>query len=217
MKKIIIEKIQPKSEEKNVETAERNLGLLKSNAIDCNNWKEQFPYSPKASFVIAHDGQQIYLQFTVSETEVMAMVENDNGEVWNDSCVEFFISFDNKLYYNFEFSCIGKLLLSHRENKDQSSAAKPEILNLIKRKSSLGENNFDKKNINKPWSLTAIIPKEAFWKDEIKSFDGLQAKGNFYKCGDKLSVPHYLSWAPIATDNPNFHIVSAFETLVFEA
>lgn len=30
-------------------------------------------------------------------------------------------------------------------------------------------------------------------------------KANFYKCGDGLTVPHYLSWSPIVTEKPDFH------------
>jgi hypothetical protein len=49
----------------------------------------------------------------------------------------------------------------------------------------------------------------------LAAFDGLRARGNFYKCGDKLPVPHYLSWAPIATPRPDFHRPEYFDTLMF--
>ena len=30
-------------------------------------------------------------------------------------------------------------------------------------------------------------------------------RANFYKCGDKTAHPHYVSWAPINTPQPDFH------------
>ena len=40
-------------------------------------------------------------------------------------------------------------------------------------------------------------------------------KANFYKCGDKLSVPHYLSWNPVTTEKPDFHRPEYFGLLEF--
>lgn len=39
---------------------------------------------------------------------------------------------------------------------------------------------------------------------------------NFYKCGDKLQTPHFLSWNPINLEKPNFHCPEFFGTLNFE-
>ena len=49
----------------------------------------------------------------------------------------------------------------------------------------------------------------------LERFDGLQARGNFYKCGDGLPVPHFVSWAPIDTPNPDFHRPEFFDTICF--
>ena len=39
---------------------------------------------------------------------------------------------------------------------------------------------------------------------------------NVYKCGDNLSQPHFLSWQPIHTDKPNFHVPQFFGEVEFE-
>ncbi|MBR3471266.1 MAG: hypothetical protein IKH22_01600, partial [Prevotella sp.] len=36
-----------------------------------------------------------------------------------------------------------------------------------------------------------------------------------YKCGDCLSVPHYLSLFPITTERPDFHRPEFFQDIVF--
>lgn len=54
----------------------------------------------------------ILLEYTVAEDYIRAMAKEDNGPVWEDSCVEMFITFDNLNYYNIECNCCGKVLLA---------------------------------------------------------------------------------------------------------
>jgi hypothetical protein len=39
---------------------------------------------------------------------------------------------------------------------------------------------------------------------------------NFYKCGDELPTPHFLSWNPIEWKEPSFHRPEQFGKLIFE-
>ena len=39
---------------------------------------------------------------------------------------------------------------------------------------------------------------------------------NLYKCGDNLSHPHFLSWQPIDTPQPDFHRPEFFAAGKFE-
>ena len=64
--------------------------------------------------------------------------------------------------------------------------------------------------------MALIIPAEAFFRTAIIGFDGMRMKGNFYKCGDHLQKPHFLSWNPIHVDRPDFHRPEFFGELVFE-
>jgi hypothetical protein len=67
-----------------------------------------------------------------------------------------------------------------------------------------------------PWCLTIVLPKRLFFRHPQLSLDDLKARGNFYKCGDKLTKPHFLSWNAIDTPSPDFHVPQAFGTLIFE-
>ena len=60
--------------------------------VACCNWPEQYPYAPEVSFRMFHTGAYLMLRFDVAERWTMARVTEDNGEVWTDSCVEFFIA-----------------------------------------------------------------------------------------------------------------------------
>lgn len=195
---------------------EVEMAKLDFQKIDVNNWPDQFPYSPDVKFKVAHDGKNLFIQFFVKEKEILAKAKGNNSEVWTDSCVEFFISLDDSgHYYNLEQSCIGEVLLAYRKSKTEAWHAEDDVIAKIKNFPSLGRENFDLKEGEFEWSLLTVIPVEAFWKSDIKSFSGLKAKANFYKCGDNMKNPHYLSWAPIGTETPNFHKPECFKELQF--
>jgi len=41
-------------------------------------------------------------------------------------------------------------------------------------------------------------------------------EGNFYKCADETSTPHYVSWSEISTAAPDFHKPEFFGELNFQ-
>lgn len=184
--------------------------------IDCLNWPVEWPAKPETTFRAAHNGREILLRFDVQEPCTMALVEQDNGEVWTDSAVEFFISFDDTGYYNFEFTCIGRALAGFRKVKPEPRHATPEVLATIRRHSSLGSATFAECHLPQGWSLVVAIPLEALFAHNFTTLDGVQARANVYKCGDKLSQAHFVTWRPINTPAPNFHQPAFFDTLVFE-
>lgn len=192
------------------------LTSLSINKIDQVNWPDTYPYKPDVKFIIGHNEKEIFLRFFVEEQSVLGLVNKDNGEVWTDSCVEFFINLDDSGYYNFEFNCIGSMLLGFRKQRDNFIHANQNILNGIFRNSSLGNQPFAEKKEDTKWELSVKIPTEAFFQHSIKSLSGIKAKGNFYKCGDNLTVPYFLSWNAIDNPSPNFHLEKFFGDIQFE-
>ncbi len=214
MKSIAVPKININASD--ISLVAQKLQALPVNPIDTINWVDAYPSKPDVTFAIAHNGENILLQYRVRETEILAAVTTDNGEVWTDSCVEMFLSFDNEHYYNAEFTCIGKALLGYRKLGEMAEHASAEIMQSIRRDSSLGMANRQKQAGCFDWTLTLVIPHTAFWQSYIDKFDGLLARGNFYKCGDMLTTPHFVSWTGIETPNVSFHQPSFFGELIFE-
>lgn len=199
------------------ETGRATLDLhdFEGHPIECVNWKE-FSYKPEVQFKITNDEQLIYLQFNVREKYIRAEETTINGDVYKDSCVEFFISpRANGNYYNFEFSCIGVPHVAYGPDRYQRIKLPVEIIEQIKIKSSLGVEPFAEKQGDFSWKLNVEIPISCFIYDGLKSFAGLRARANFYKCGDATSEPHFLSWSPIETENPDFHQYSFLGNLLF--
>jgi Carbohydrate-binding family 9 len=65
------------------------------------------------------------------------------------------------------------------------------------------------------WTITIAIPREVFFHHKIKKLTGKTFMANFYKCGDKLPEPHYVTWNPVETPAPDFHQPGYFGLLRF--
>lgn len=184
--------------------------------IDCINWKD-YPYHPDVKFRIAHTGNAILLHYCITEQSVRATAPEDNGRVWEDSCAEFFVQpgTDNQ-YYNFECNCAGTLLIEYGKPGNREHAPL-ETVGQVTRWASLGRTPFEKRLGECSWQLALRIPISAFFHHSLTSLDGMRMKANFYKCGDKLQTPHFLSWSPIALPSPCFHCPDFFGEITFES
>ena len=183
--------------------------------IGCDNWHWS-DRNPSVSVRAAHSSDKLYLHFHVEDNEIRAEVGEDDGRVWEDSCCEFFVSPDsNGSYYNFECNCIGTLLLHYGTVGDRP-AAPAEAFRAVERWSSLGDTPFGTESRVQSWDLVEIIPASALFRHDIKDLSGLEMTANFYKCGDLLPHPHFLSWAPISLEKPMFHCPQFFGKIKFE-
>lgn len=187
--------------------------------LDCLNWEAGWPYKPLVEFRIWHTGNVLHLEYRVDEQSVRAVETSDGHDVHRDSCVEFFFQplMDDPHYYNFEFNAVGTMVLSWRTGRFDPEHASAEVLASVKRETSIKSRaGFEERPATGPWALRADIPVEALWRSGIRSFSGLHARGNFYKCGDALKVPHFVTFAPIDTAKPDYHRPEFFTDLEFE-
>ena len=183
--------------------------------IDTLNWKG-YDYKPKVAVSIAYSDHEIFLKYYVTENYFKAEKTETNQMVCEDSCVEFFVSpADDGIYYNLEFNGIGTCLMGSGTSRETSTRAYPEIISKIRRLSSVGKTPVKEKAGEFEWTLTVAIPFEVFFHHKIKDLKGKTFRANFYKCGDKLSVPHYVTWNPVGTENPDYHQPKYFGVLKF--
>ena len=184
--------------------------------VACVNWPESFPYKPSMEFAAAHTGDALLLHYRVEEQSVRAVARQDMDNVWEDSCAEFFcMPAADGIYYNVECNCTGKLLVAAGKGRKERQPAPQGILQSIDRWASLGTAPFDVRQKATRWELALRLPVGTFFLHQIESFCGLEAKGNVYKCGDRLPVPHFISWNPISTVSPDFHRSEFFAQIVF--
>ena len=216
MKKLIIKEIHFEGVV-DLDRAEENLErFTEYQFIETINWPG-YPYKPEVKFKIAYCQDQILLKYYVNEESIRAKETRVNGDVYKDSCVEFFISTNgNETYYNFEFNCIGIPHVGYGPARANRVLTDPEILKFIKVRSSLGNQPFDEKTGGHQWEMMIIIPKDCLVYDKDIVLKGLKASANFYKCGDETLKPHFVTWNPVGTEKPDYHQPSYFGELSFE-
>lgn len=149
--------------------------------------------------------------FNVCEPSVRAVNSGYNQKVWEDSCVELFLSFDGVNYYNFEINCIGSVLGAYGKDRHSREFLDESLLKLVKVKSSLGKVPFGAVLIPASYDIDIKIPAKVFVFD--KDPDLKKARGNIYKCADRSPTPHYMYLHEITTEKPDFHRPEFFRPL----
>ncbi len=199
--------------------AEISAGLDKLSpryAINVINWKE-FAYKPEVDFIMAYTNKEILIKYYVKEDFVKAEKSRDNEMVCEDSCVEFFIApAPEGLYYNFEFNSIGTCYLGSGQGREDSAPMDKNIVKEVRRYSSLGQLPFGERKGEIEWELTVAIPIKLIFGASADNIRGKKVRANFYKCGDKLSEPHYLTWNEVLTKNPDYHRPEYFGEIIFD-
>jgi len=66
------------------------------------------------------------------------------------------------------------------------------------------------------WTLRFYIPFAVFenYVGPLGEVAGQSWRGNFFKCAEDCSHPHWAAWSPV--DEFNFHLPRCFGTLRFE-
>jgi hypothetical protein len=169
-------------------------------------------YFPKVDFSIAYSDHSILLKYFVKDKYPIAKYTQINDLVYKDSCVEFFLSFNNgDNYYNLEFNCVGTPYGAYGSANNRRELPE-DVLKAVK--IVVNKSAADNEGIT-AWEITLDMPFTVFIYDKITSLKGAECKGNFYKCGDETPEPHYLSWSNILSNAPNFHVPEFFGTLNF--
>jgi hypothetical protein len=126
-------------------------------------------------------------------------------------------------YFNFEFNCGGAFLCGHivdptrtKVGFKQFTKVPGEIGQQIQVRASLPR--VVEPEIAEPvlWSLQFYIPFALLEKyvGLLGDRSGQTWRGNFFKCAEENSHPHWAAWSPV--DELNFHLPRCFGTLRFE-
>jgi len=216
MKTVEIYKSELKSNHPPLEEISAMLDMRKDRlTIDTLNWKG-YDYKPDVSFSMAYSDSEVFLKYYITENYFKAEKTETNQMVCEDSCVEFFVSpGEDGIYYNLEFNGIGTCLLGSGKDRATSRRADPEIVTKIRRLSTAGTEPVEERVGEFTWTITIAIPFEVFFRHNISNLKGKTFRANFYKCGDKLSVPHYVTWNEVGTEMPDYHRPEYFGLLKF--
>ena len=176
------------------------------------NWPQAYPYAPFCQGRIARTQDALVIDFRVSGLDLRALNLADNGSQWEDSCCEFFVEDpDGSCYYNFEVNPLGKVLAAAGPDRNKREKRPAEEMEEILRTARF-EGPQDYAGGIWDWRVTLLIPFHLIGVDPEALPEKLRA--NFYKCGDCTAHPHFLSWSPIDTPNPDFHRPDFFGELL---
>jgi hypothetical protein len=186
-----------------------------------NHMGEAPSHFPGTQVKLKYDSDNIYVIFRVKDHYIRAIAKDTNGRVWEDSCVEFFFTPGpdvSRGYFNLEVNCKGIFLLQYHKNngKDQGFV---EIKDAGQIEISHSLNQDVENEITEPvtWYIEYKIPFSILsnYIQTDKPEPGTRWRANFYKCGDKTSHPHWLTWAPVNYPAPRFHLPEFFGWLEF--
>jgi hypothetical protein len=186
------------------------MDALPDDHLLMNNWPD-YKTDCSAVFRIAHDDTAVILKFYIKKDFFQSAERPVNSDVHKDNCVEFFVRFGaDHSYYNIEYSCLGIGKVGYGSSRtDRALLSHLEVGQIgVWTKFSSVTPVFD-------WEILLYIPTRVFRFKEIGFLSGQHCSANFYKCGDELPAPHFLTWSPVASAAPDFHRPESFGEIVF--
>lgn len=176
-------------------------------------------YKPVVRAKIQYDRSNIYVIFKVKDKFVSSLVQESNGPVSRDACVEFFFSpvVNAPLnYFNLETNAGGTKLMSYH-GEVIKRVVKADLEEVVLAHSL-------------PNVISPPIMKEVEWIIEyripfslLKKYTqiampnkGVRWRANLYKTASTGLNPHYITWSVVENYKPNFHLPACFGVLEFE-
>ncbi|MFA5865806.1 MAG: carbohydrate-binding family 9-like protein [Phycisphaerae bacterium] len=179
-------------------------------------------HQPRTQAKALYDDRNIYVTFRVEDRYVRAVAQKHQDSVCRDSCVEFFFTPGDDIsvgYFNLEMNCGGTMLLYYIKkplNEDpkgfvQVDCEPIEVFHSLPK--------IVEPEIVEPttWVVEYRIPLDLLEKHcpVVKPRSGVLWRGNFYKCADSTSHPHWLTWSVVDNPKPSFHLPKFFGELEF--
>jgi hypothetical protein len=182
------------------------------------------PHRPVVRSRLLYDRTHLYLRHDVEDRYVVCRATEFQGPVWQDSCVEFFVQPKPEAgYFSFEINCGGTLLSYYIEDPTRTpdgfarfAKLKPDEGRRIAIHHSLPPVVDPEQSGPLAWWIAAAIPLEVLegYVGPLGELPGQVWRGNFFKCADASSQPHWAAWSPIG-EELNFHQPRFFAPLRF--
>ncbi len=194
--------------------SKNNIKEVPSVSISSFHWEKDGysrPESYAALFAVENEG--IYARLWSFEDNIRCECIKRDDPVYKDSCLELFlmpVEGDSR-YVNFEMNKNGVYLSQIGEKREGRA--------FIKEISSLEPviTPFEVEENGKTAWGCEIFLSDSFIADVYKkdySTAEREIKGNFYKCADSSSTPHYGAFFPVTTASLGFHNPDCFGSII---
>ena len=178
-------------------------------------------HHPAVQARIAYDFEAVYVTFRVEDRYVRAVAANHQGDVWRDSCAEFFFvpgTDISKGYFNLEMNCGGTMLFHFQPVPKQNVVSvRPEDVDRVTVAHSMPRIVQPEMANPVTWTLEYRLPVNILEKYSpvAQPAPGVTWRANFFKCADDSSHPHWLTWSPVDPSPLGFHRPDRFGELAF--
>ena len=169
-------------------------------------WEKE--YTPESYARVGWNDKGIHVLMYTNEPTIRCEVHDIGGDVYTDSCLEFFIApvADDARYINCEVNPQGVFHLGIGTGRYDRTVERrvPENMNM---RHSIHRGAW--------WAISYTIPANFLAERfgcgprQMK-----EARGNFYKCGN-LHILHHGMFYPYPIDKPDFHRPEYFARFVF--
>ena len=179
-------------------------------ALDVDNylWCEKLDIKMKSQICYSEEGLHVHLQ--AWEKNIRAELTEPMSMVCEDSCMEFFfrpVEGDLR-YFNLEINPNGCIRLGFGPAVGlRTQLVLPDMEQLF---------SVEARRTEDGWEIFYEIPA-SFVQLFIPDFSlhtGKVLRANCYKCGDKTEKPHFISWNPVTSENPDFHRSQDFGRMI---
>lgn len=198
----------------------RDLTKLMAGKVEQYPWGGE--YRPEMLFKIGHEEDCLRVFLRCYEENPVVTDTRRNGRIWEDSCMELFISPSADVsagYFNFEINAHPALLLHYGLDGEPSHRSPVEWpLEDFELTGQKGMDDFGRAY----WQLSYRVPYalfNAYCPKEICLKKGDIIRANLYKCGNIDQPRHYGCWNYIDTTvhpAPTFHQPEYFGEMILE-
>ena len=182
-------------------------------------------HHPETRARALYSAEGLHVIFRVKDRYVRSVTTEYSGPVWKDACAEFFVKpRADKGYFNLEMNCGGTFLLGYAEDETQSPDGKKkservpwDAASRIEVYHSMPEKVDPEIAEAAEWRIEYFVPFTIFEKylGPLGNVAGQTWRGNFYKCAENNSHPHWGAWSPVG-EKLNFHQPDKFGEIVLE-
>lgn len=178
--------------------------------ITITDYVDMNGYCPRVDFNVVYDEQGFHVHFDVYEKNPRREEKENFGNIWHDSCVEWFVIFDSEhceRYFNFEVNANAKTIFAFRLSGTDYVQATEEDAKSLGIKTEI---------LDDRWTVDYTVPFSLI-KKYIPDYEfkpGMILPSNVYKCGDETDFPHFGCWKMVDREKPNFHKPEYFGKMI---
>jgi len=173
---------------------------------------------------VLYSDKYLYVKFNCEDDYIWGTIEERNGQIYNEECVEVFLNPANCLHQYYELNLSPKnvvydaCVINARTPEKPNEAIKPLFqMNIDKMKTFVSvEGELDVKGKGKRWQAAYAIPfDELFGAENVPPQPGDSWRANFYRIDSpQTGQQEFYAWTK--TGRPAFHLPWRFGYLRFE-